>query len=317
MQPETAIGKVERGMVIPGVGTVSKVRSLVGIMDRLLGKHHNNSAVFLVNTIENRTFKLITFLEQPSARQSSRTRVAAGRLDRFSCDNCVPKTFYVDDRSMVVGFVPGSVLTEGGFTEESARDLGRFISANQSSDVQATEVVVPDYERMFEKLRRSPEVDRELLDALHVQFRRTSSFGESPRALCFFDSAMKNFVRTATGNLVYVDVFGIAPRLVGAACVRQTLAIPVPWRESFLQAYLETSENATAIMERLPDYCLQHLLYRAAHQLDVPGTEHKRTLKRRRKRRLAYRAAMDSLRSCVDLPRTSDAFHSWLLTANV
>ena len=316
---QQAESNIHRGAFIDGLGTVARLRNLVPLRNRLLGKQHTDTALHLLETADLRRYKVVTVLH-PGGRppQLSRTERAAGRLARFDCDRCVPAVRYVDDRRLIVDFVPGTVLTDALLDQQRSALLARFIARNQPP-VAAAEYKRPDPARWVETLSAAGLLSGSELQSARTAAGRLSALDAPPAALCFTDSALKNYVLRPDGGICFIDVFGIRIDLVGLSLVRQLLSLPGHARGPFLEAYLRASPCDRQLYNQLPEYCICQLLERSAKH--IPPSDHgrrkQRTRARHKQRARLLQLSLQRLQHCLQLPNTPDAFYSWLTDASV
>ncbi len=303
---------IRPGAVVPGVGTVASVRSMIGLWDRIAGKHHKDTALYLVTTTAGERLKLVvTVPESAAAKKPPRTERAAERLRALEPADCVPRVRYVDARRLLLEFVPGSTLAAVPLTAERTANLARFVAIGQTP-LEPGGLGMPRFTKLIEKLQAGGFLSAVDLPAALAAARRITALSDAPRALCFSDSALKNYVEEASGRLKYIDAFGIMPRVVGAVLVRQVMSLPPSARPQFLEAYLAASPHAGHLRAHLPEYCLHHLIERAAAHIPQPQTAHHRTRRRNRQRRRVLEQTVARLHEALALPRDPETFRRWL-----
>lgn len=303
---------VRPGVTLPGLGEVRRVRSLTTLFDRLLGKYHKDTTLYLVTTVAGRRFKLVVVSSpQANTAASSRTERAAERLRRFEPAGCVPAVRYVDSRRLILDFVEGRTLAELPLGPERAGALGRFIAARQVP-VEPHGPGMPRFEKLLDRLHNAGLLEAEALPKALAAGARIAELDEAPRALCFSDSALKNYVEDRHGDLRYIDAFGIKAEYLGAALVRQAASFPPANRPAFLEAYFSATPHARHLSEHLPEYCIHHLIERAAKHLPQPQAGATRTARRNRQRRRVLVQTTARLHEALALPRDPAAFRRWL-----
>ncbi len=297
---------------MPGVGTVANVRSMIGVWDRLTGKHHKDTALYLVTTTAGERLKLVvTVPESAAAKKPPRTERAAERLRALEPGGCVPRVRYVDARSLLLEFVSGSTLAALPLTAERTARLARFVAIGQAP-LEPRGPGMPRFTKLLEKLQVAGLLSAADLPAALEAAERITALSDAPRALCFSDSALKNYVEEVPGRLKYVDAFGIMPRVVGAVLVRQVMSLPPSARPQFLESYLAASPYAEHLRAHLPEYCMHHLIERTAAHIPQPQTAHRRTRRRNRQRRRVLEQTVARLHEALALPRDPETFRRWL-----
>ncbi|SIQ32528.1 hypothetical protein SAMN05920897_10725 [Alkalispirochaeta americana] len=307
--PRTTLGAIARGSVIPGVGTVESVHPLISRVDRLRGRFHRNSAAYLLVTTGGHSFKCAVFRQATTAVAATAELVR--RFEAGGHSDAVPAVRYADELCLIAEYLPGRVLSPVSLTGERASELGHFIATRQlSADPQKD---IP-YRRLLEHTLASPGIDPNLQKQLGQALSRAGGLDDTPWGVCFFDSALKNYVESPQGDFSYIDLFGIALRPLGTSLVRQALAVPSGHREAFLDGWFSATGQGSRIRDGLPGYCLHHLIYRLCHQADHPEKSVHRTGMRRRKRRQAFLVAATELQRCLDLPHDPESFYRWILS---
>ncbi|TVQ36434.1 MAG: hypothetical protein EA384_14350 [Spirochaetaceae bacterium] len=313
-----SLNVIAKGTAIPELGTIARLRNLVPLRDRLLGRHHTDTALHLIETTDHRRYKMVTVLHTGARRpRLPRTERAAGRLARFACDGCVPAVRYMDDRRLIVDFVPGTVLTDALLDRQRSVDLAHFIALNQPP-VEDAEYKSPDPARRVEALSAAGLLSVAELQSARAAAGRLSALDAPPAALCFSDSALKNYVLRPDGGICFIDVFGIRIDLVGLSLVRQLLSLPGEARDPFLEACLRSSPCARQLYSHLPEYCICGLLERSAKHIPPAhhGRRKQRTRARHKQRARVLQLSLQRLQHCLQLPNTPDAFYSWLTDAS-
>lgn len=316
LAPETIDGLIKPGSVIPSLGAVASIRPMLGLHDRIRGKFHENDAIYRLVSEEGRSYKAVVCKPQ-NGGSSSRTLEAARLLAQFPAESTVvPRVRYVDPIAIIVDYVPGQTLAKLPETVERISRLAQTIARNQPPLENAFQSPgLPDAVPLA--LRESGVLRESILESAEAILRSSRGTGTIPTAVCFFDSALKNYVESSAKRIAYIDLFGVAVRAVGAAFVRQILAISPGMRGVFWESYMSNSAAAEHIHASLSDYCLQHVVYRVISQYDPPEQAAKRNRYRRKKRFASFQVACDALRRCLELARSSEVFRQWLMSANL
>ena len=306
--------QIKRGANIPGFGSVSRIENVFGFWDILWGRYHRSATMRFITAPDGRKAKVIC-VEHSDPQAPSRTVRAATLLQHFHNNASVPRVLHVTPDCLIVEFISGRPLNSSSVSNEIAAALGQFVATNQPLGDQPPQSPVSVLAEKLEILRAREVLDHDSFAALTQLNAGVAPRTTAPSAICFSDSALKNFVHKPDESLAYVDVFGLSEKLIGLSFVKQALRVPRRVRPTFVNSYVANSEFSEQILRDLGVYCRLHLTDRAVARSHAikRNTATGTTAYRRRRRRLAVAQAVERLTNCVGLPDETDAYLAWLL----
>lgn len=307
------------GVVVPRFGTIARIGPLIRLRDLVRGKYHRNTAMFLLVNSERKKAKMI--LCEPSETWS-RTREAAAQLALLRREHCVPEVLFVDERHLILEFIPGTVLDPKTIDRYKASRLGTFVATCQPI-LEMRPLPTADLQANLDCLVDSGYLDRRIeedstgyvFDEDRIRDANDAPANDAPVAVVFGDPALKNFVIGASDEITYVDAFGIMRNHLGTAFMKQSFGLPAAVRRAFMESFSRISSHAPHIDEHFSLYCRAYLADRAVARLhDVENTDLSRLTRRRlRHRRRVFAATMAQLKQCLDLPEDTAAHRRWML----
>ena len=299
--------RIPRGTSVPGVGMVSSVRPPV-YWKYVAGRYYQHAPVFIVTTTDGGRFKMVSDLRPESGTGTPR-RIPAlvQRLCMYPFEGFVPPIRYSNDNQLFVDFVSGVTLDKVEMTATRARRLGIFngscrfpagtmdASSPGTSPGSSLDTLHNRYTRADPSLITETASKR-----VEEAFERLSNSPEGiPHVVTCADASLKNYVEQPSGDIIYVDLFGIREVSSGVTCVRQLFDVPSGWRGQYLRSFFEHASDAEHLREYLSEYCIVYLAGR------LPRTLRRRKFSAIRRNRLRDKKAPFVLRFRAALERLS------------
>lgn len=237
---------------------------LYSIRQKLTGKGTPGVQLKKINAEPNEDYKLIQLNLYGKVTGFRRRIIKVQKnLAHYKKSDSVPNLIYTDTDRIILEWIDGERFDKLKKGKQDYIDLAEFNARNVINFKKIPLNTILDLRiNQIRELKKINAISSHTEDSVMKFFDVNQLPGSDyiGEALCFADSALKNYIKVKNGSLVYIDVFGIQRRQIGRVFAKQITQIPGEYRKVYADAYSNTLPGK--IKTTLPFSYLNYLITR-------------------------------------------------------